>query len=445
MDMSVSNTINQSVNQSIGNSINQVVRDYMQQKNAAIDAPEHWQDPKRYGWLLSPGLPFLAASIVALLPNQSKHRSRLKRGVLSTLCFAGPILIHGVIPALDLLIGEDDANPPDAAMSRLKDDPFYKRIVYAYVPLQYATLFFGAYKYVKSDFSPLAKLGLAISTGAISGVAINTAHELGHKKSGLENWLAKAALATSGYGHFVVEHNYGHHKNVSTPLDPASSQFNESFWQFLPRTVIGSFRSALGIEKARLARRDKAFFSADNEILQAGAISVGLIALLTAAFGKKALPFALIQGVYGFSLLEVVNYIEHYGLLRQKRANGTYERVRPEHSWNSNHVVTNLFLYQLQRHSDHHAHPTREYQLLRHFIDTPQLPSGYASMITLAYFPRLWFGVMNPKVIAHYGGDMSRINHHNPNLKPVREAVGALAGRVAGFGLSGLGKLLARV
>jgi alkane 1-monooxygenase len=123
-----------------------------------------------------------------------------------------------------------------------------------------------------------------------------------------------------------------------------------------------------------------------------------------------ALPFLLVQAFYGASLLEVVNYIEHYGLLRQKDSTGRYERCAPRHSWNSNHLVTNLFLYQLQRHSDHHANPTRRFQALRHFEDSPQLPSGYAGMLVLAYIPPLWFWVMDKRVKAHLNGDLSKAN-----------------------------------
>lgn len=253
-------------------------------------------------------------------------------------------------------------------------------------------------------------LGLAISVGIVNGIAINTAHELGHKKDKLDRWLARISLAPTFYGHFYVEHNRGHHKNVATPEDPASSRFGETFWAFWPRTVLGSLRSAWHLEAERLKRFNKGVWSTDNENLQSWALSVVLFGALLIAFGVVVLPYLLIQAVYGFSLLEVVNYLEHYGLQRRKNPDGRYERCEPEHSWNSNHTVTNLFLYHLQRHSDHHANPTRRYQTLRHFANSPQLPSGYAGMITLAYFPPLWFAVMNKRVVAHYQGDLGRIS-----------------------------------
>jgi alkane 1-monooxygenase len=245
-------------------------------------------------------------------------------------------------------------------------------------------------------------------------VGINTAHELGHKRERVERRLSKVALAQSGYGHFYVEHNRGHHTNVSTPGDPASARFGESFWAFLPRTVVGSLRSAWTLAAGAQRRKGQRVWSLRNDVLNAWALSVVLFGVAIALYGPVVLPYVVVQAVFGFSLLEVVNYIEHYGLLRQRVANGRYERCRPEHSWNSNNIVSNLVLYHLERHSDHHANPTRRYQSLRHFDEAPQLPSGYALMIGLAYFPPLWRRVMDHRVLAHYDGDVTRANIHPP-------------------------------
>jgi alkane 1-monooxygenase len=253
---------------------------------------------------------------------------------------------------------------------------------------------------------------LALTVGTVAGIAINTAHELGHKRDRLERRLSKVALAQTGYGHFYVEHNRGHHARVSTPEDPASARLGESFWAFLPRTVWGSLRSAWSIEAAALRRKGHPVWSPRNDVLNAWALSIVLLGALLVAFGWQVLPLLVIQAVFGFSLLEVVNYIEHYGLLRQRVANGRYERCQPEHSWNSNNVASNLALYHLERHSDHHANPTRRYQALRNFDDAPQLPSGYALMIGLAYLPPVWRRVMDPRVLAHYDGEVDRANLH---------------------------------
>jgi alkane 1-monooxygenase len=259
----------------------------------------------------------------------------------------------------------------------------------------------------------LDKVGLAMTIGTIAGIGINTAHELGHKKESHERWLAKIALAQSFYGHFYIEHNRGHHVRVATPEDPASSRIGETFYAFWPRTVVGSLKSAWRLEKPRFARRGKSHWSIKNDVLNAWLMSVVLWGGLIAAFGIGILPFLVIQAVIGFSLLEVVNYLEHYGMLRQRTGpdgTGRYERVQPSHSWNSNNIATNVLLYHLQRHSDHHANPTRRYQTLRDFEESPVLPTGYAGLIILAIVPPLWFAVMDKRVLAHFDGDITRAN-----------------------------------
>jgi len=363
-----------------------------------------WIDGKRALWLLSPALPVLALIGLGLFQSTG----------FMIFAWSGPLILYGVIPLLDWLIGEDRNNPPESAVAQLEGDLYYRIVVYCYLPSQYAVTIWGAWLAASGEVSAWAMPGLIFTVGTVNGIAINTAHELGHKKDGFERWLAKITLAPVAYGHFFVEHNKGHHKNVATPDDPASSKMGESFWAFLPRTMIGSLRSAWNIEKERLARNGKSVWSLDNDNLQAWAMTVVLFGALGALWGWGALAFLLVQAFYGASLLEVVNYLEHYGLVRQKGKDGRYERCTPAHSWNSNHIVTNLFLYQLQRHSDHHANPTRRFQALRHFDDSPQLPSGYASLILLAYIPPLWFRQMDPLVARHYNGDLGKANLYPP-------------------------------
>ena len=243
----------------------------------------------------------------------------------------------------------------------------------------------------------------------IGGIGINTAHELGHKKESHERWLSKIALAQSFYGHFYIEHNRGHHVRVATPEDPASARLGENFYQFWPRTVAGSLKSAWRLEKRRYARKDKHPFRIGNDVLNSWLMSAALWGALIALLGWGILPFLVIQAIVGFSLLEVVNFMEHYGMLRQKVGSGErqrYERVDPSHSWNSNNIATNVLLYHLQRHSDHHANPTRRYQALRDYQESPVLPTGYAGMIVLAIVPAVWRRVMDPRVLAHFDGDL---------------------------------------
>ena len=269
---------------------------------------------------------------------------------------------------------------------------------------------FACWLWSHGDLSTVDKIGLAFTMAMVSGIAINTAHELGHKRASMERWLSKVALAQSGYGHFFIEHNRGHHVRVATPEDPASARLGESFWAFLPRTLAGSLRSSWELEVERLRRTGSGPWTYKNDILNAWAMTLGLYVVLIAVFGWVVLPYLLIQSFVGASLLEVVNYLEHYGLLRQKREDGRFERTAPEHSWNSNNVASNVLLYHLQRHSDHHANPTRRYQALRHMDDAPQLPTGYAGMIVLALFPPVWRRVMDHRLLEHYDGDVVRAN-----------------------------------
>jgi alkane 1-monooxygenase len=317
----------------------------------------------------------------------------------------------------------DARNPPDDVIKWLEQDRYYRWCTYAYLPVQYAGLVLACWLWSSGKLSTIEDIGLALTVGMVSGIAINTAHELGHKRASLERWLSRVALAQSGYGHFFIEHNRGHHVRVATPEDPASARFGESFYAFLPRTVIGSLRSAWELELVRLRRSGSSPLTLHNDILNAWAMTVVLFSALAIGFGAVVLPYLILQAVIGFSLLEVVNYLEHYGLMRQKREDGRYERTRPEHSWNSNSAASNVLLYHLQRHSDHHANPIRRYQALRHVDDAPQLPTGYAGMIVLAVIPPVWRRVMDHRVLEHYDGRLELANLA-PRLRR-RQAVGA--------------------
>ena len=379
--------------------------------------PAAWTDGKRYAWLLGiivPLGPFWAGLYWYLTGFEG-------------FWFLGPVLVFGFFPLLDVAIGLDPTNPPDSVLKFLEQDRYYRWCTYVFIPIQYAGLIFACWIWSSGEIGLVGSIGLATTMGVVGGIAINTAHELGHKRANSEKWLSRVALAQTGYGHFFIEHNRGHHVKVATPEDPASSRLGESFWAFLPRTVVGSLRSAWGIETARLDRLGQRHFGRHNDILTAWAMTVGLFAALTIAFGPIVLPYLIAQAVIGFSLLEVVNYLEHYGLLRQKKEDGRYERCLPAHSWNSNNVASNVLLYHLQRHSDHHANPTRRYQALRHVDEAPQLPTGYAGMIVLAWFPPLWRRVMDPILLDHYDGDVTRCNIQPRKLGRVLERYGRSA------------------
>ena len=390
----------------------------MELSDVEHDPADTWRDRKRHLWLMGLIVP---TAVLVMLPVVWALNQLGWHGAAQVPFWIGPILVYLVLPLLDRRFGPDGENPPDDVMERLENDPYYRRCTYSFIPFQYLTVVLGAYLFTASDLSWLgfggalgwpAKIGLALSVGMMGGVGINTAHELGHKKDSLERWLSKITLAQTCYGHFFIEHNRGHHVRVATPEDPASARFGETFWEFLPRSVWGSLTSSWRLEAQRLRRLDKSPWHWSNDVLNAWAMSVVLYGVLIAVCGLELIPYVVISAVFGFTLLETVNYLEHYGLLRAKTASGRYERCAPQHSWNSDHIVTNLFLYHLQRHSDHHANPTRRYQTLRSMDAAPNLPSGYASMIGLAYFPPLWRKVMDHRVLAHYDGDITRVNVH---------------------------------
>jgi alkane 1-monooxygenase len=368
-----------------------------------------WRDRKRHLWLIGlvvPSLAFIGYGAWALTG-------------FGGFFWIGPVVILVIVPAIDLFAGLDRSNPPDDVIEALEQDRYYRWITYLFLPIQYLG-FVGAFALMvhgdpfgNGDLATIDKIGLAVSIGCIGGIGINTAHELGHKRESHERWLSKIALAQSFYGHFYIEHNRGHHVRVATPEDPASSRLGENFYQFWPRTVLGSLRSAWRLEKRRYARRDQHPFRLGNDVLNAWLMSAVLWGAMVAWLGVGILPYLVVQAVVGLSLLEVVNYMEHYGMLRQKVGAGErrrYERVDPSHSWNSNNIATNVLLYHLQRHSDHHANPTRRYQALRDFEESPVLPTGYAGMIVLAAVPAVWRRVMDPRVLAHFDGDVSRAN-----------------------------------
>ena len=384
-----------------------------------------WKDQKRYLWLIGlvvPSLAFIA------------YGAWLATG--STVFFwVGPFVILVLVPLIDLVAGLDRTNPPEDLIEALEEDRYYRWVTYLFLPVQYAGFALAMYVIARGDplgtggeIGLVGSIGLAATIGCIGGIGINTAHELGHKREANERWLSKVALAQSFYGHFYIEHNRGHHVRVATPEDPASSRLGESFYAFWPRTVSGSLRSAWAIESKRYARRDQHPFRPGNDVLNAWVMSAVLWGAMVLWLGPVVVPFLLIQAVIGFSLLEVVNYMEHYGMLRRRVGTAErqrYERVDPSHSWNSNNIATNVLLYHLQRHSDHHANPTRRYQTLRDFEESPVLPTGYAGMIVLALVPPLWRRVMDPRVLAHFDGDVTRANIHPPKRAKVLAAYGA--------------------
>jgi alkane 1-monooxygenase len=361
-----------------------------------------YRDKKRYLWMLSVFLPLFPLLGVLLYFYTGSEWTLGIPLLFSYLC----------IPVLDGLFGSDTNNPPEAVVPLLEQDRYYRLLTYATVPLHFVTLIILAWFVTVQDISSWAVLAVAITAGAYSGLGINTAHELGHKKTRLEQNLAKFALAVPAYGHFCVEHNRGHHRHVATPNDPASARMGESIYAFMLREIPGGFRRGWLQEAERLQRKGLNVWSRHNVVLQSYAISVILQGGLVFVFGWIMLPFLAVHNFWAWFQLTSANYIEHYGLLRQKLPSGAFERCQPHHSWNANYVFSNVVLFQLERHSDHHANSSRRYQSLRNFDDIPELPNGYFGMYLLAYIPWLWYWVMDKRVLAlpHIQGDLSLVN-----------------------------------
>ncbi len=324
-----------------------------------------------------------------------------------------PLFLNfGLGPIIDWTLGEDRNNPPDAVVMQLDQDRYYRRLTYATVPLHFVTLVGASWYASTQGLTVWGLIGLAIVAGMTSGLAINTGHELGHKNSKIEKLLAKLVLAVPAYGHFTIDHNLGHHRNVSTPGDPASARMGESIYKFAVREIPGALKEAWTIERDRLQRRERSLWHPNNQILQSYYLTALLNIALIIWLGWVMVPFLLLHHASAYWQLTSANYIEHYGLLREQDENGKYERCEPRHSWNSNHVFSNLVLFHLERHSDHHKNPLRRYQALRHFDDAPQLPNGYFGVYLMAYVPVLWFRVMDKRLLAlaHIKGDLDKVN-----------------------------------
>ena len=360
-----------------------------------------WRDTKRWLWFISIVPPLLPVLCYAAYyqTNQSVY------WVWGLILFS-----YVLIPVLDVLLGEDSNNPPEAVVNQLADDPYYTRLLYLAVAAYFLSFAVSIAFFANAPLPFWAQLLVAINAGMVSGTSLTVGYELGHKSGRWEQIAARLINGLSWYGHFTREHNSGHHVQVATPEDSASARFNESLYAFMTREIPHGIRRGLRIERERLTKRGLPFWHWKNEILQCYAVSVLIAVICLATIGWITIPFLLVHNYFSWMQLTLANYVEHYGLKRQVRPDGKYEPCEPRHSWNTNHIFSNLLLFHLQRHSDHHANPMRPYQALRDFSELPRLPSGYPGCFVLASIPPLWFRVMNPKVLAWAGGDMAKVN-----------------------------------
>lgn len=322
-----------------------------------------------------------------------------------------PVLyIYIITPIIDKIMGVDDYNTPEAVVPAMMKDNYYRFQVHSHIPIFFIN--FAAYVWFvgTQDLPAWAVIALIIGMGSASGGILAITHELGHKSNKWDRRHAKIGNMLLGYGHFNIEHNRGHHVWVSTPEDPASSRMGESIYRFAMRELPGTIRRGLHHEKRRLAAQGRGFWTIHNDVLQVYAVTLSLIIATAFIFGPNILWYVIPHHMIGWYALTQANYVEHYGLMRQKKPNGKYEKTQPRHSWNTNHLWSNMALFHLQRHSDHHAFPLRPYQVLRNFDDLPSLPSGYGGCFAMAAIPPLWYKVMNPKVMEWADGDITKVN-----------------------------------
>lgn len=313
-----------------------------------------------------------------------------------------PFLTWYLFSIIDAFVGLNEANlDPETDDSQLK---WYHWITLIWAPIQLLTLF-GVLWYVTQNghLSGWEMVGLFFSMGVITGtIGINYSHELMHQKPRHERWMADILLAMVLYSHFRSEHLLVHHRYVGTPKDTVTARYNEGFHTFFPRVVRQSFWSAMAAEKALLSRANLGFWSLKNPFLRYFALQGFFLILAFSLGGFLGLALFALQAFVAIWQLELVNYVEHYGLTRKHLGDGKYEHVQPRHSWNAAHKASNWLLINLQRHSDHHFKPDRKFPLLQTYgtDDAPQLPRGYPVMTVLASIPPLWRRVMNPRVRA---------------------------------------------
>ncbi len=315
------------------------------------------------------------------------------------LCFAGVIYTFGLIPILETILRPNPVNHNEESEPVLLVNRLYDWLLYVMVPVQYGLLGLFLYQTTWGSCSVFQLLGMTGSMGMCCGsLGINVAHELGHRTSRFERLLSRLLLLTSLYMHFTIEHNRGHHKWVATPKDPATARRDESLYRFWRRCIPGVFASAWNLSCIETKNRGRSVWGPSNEILRFVVIEIVFVATIGAVIGPVAMLCFLGAALTGILQLECVNYIEHYGLRRNETSPGKFERVQPWHSWNSDHVLGRIMLFELTRHADHHYSASRKYQILRHMPDGPQLPVGYPAAMLISLIPSLWFRMMHSRL-----------------------------------------------
>lgn len=345
-------------------------------------------------------LGFLSVFVVpALMPIAAWLGART--GHADAMAWFPLFFLFVLVPTADYAMGHDPRNPtPDEAIA-LERDRWFAAMTLLALPAQWAVMIWSGAHFAQAGFGLGGTVGWLLSQGIVGGVlAINVAHELIHKDTRFERAAGGLLLTSVGYHGFKIEHVRGHHVHVSTPEDASSARFGQSLWHFLPRALWRNTANAWKLEAKRLAALGLRPLSLRNELIGWTALWLAMAAAFALWLGPIGLAYFLAQGFFAACSLEIINYIEHYGLERKRTADGRYERTTHLHSWNSDYLLSNWLLFHLQRHSDHHETPRRRYQALLHHADSPQLPGGYAAMFLLALCPPLWFRMVDPRVEA---------------------------------------------
>jgi alkane 1-monooxygenase len=304
-----------------------------------------------------------------------------------------------VLPFLELFLPVDEKNYTEVEVSNRLKNVLFDVLLYLNVPIVFGSIVFTLYKITHVTLELYEIIGMTISLGIILGAnGINVAHELGHRANLLERILGKILLIPSHYTHFFIEHNHGHHLHVSTPEDPSTAKYNQNLYAFWYQTVTGTYTKAWQIQKKLNQVENRSWYSVKSDMFWFTIIQISYLILIYCFFGNIGFIVALLAGIVGFLLLETINYIEHYGLKRNLLASGRFERVSEKHSWNSNHILGRIMLYELTRHSDHHYKSQKKYQILEYHDVSPQMPYGYPTSMVLSFFPPLWFAVMNKRI-----------------------------------------------
>ena len=314
-------------------------------------------------------------------------------------CYGALLFAFVFIPTLELILPINQDNYNETEVDERKKSKFFDFLLYLNVPIVFGALLFSLFKITNENLSQFEIIGMTLSLGIILGAnGINVAHELGHRNTLFEKILAKMLLIPSHYTHFFIEHNHGHHLHVSTPNDPSTAKFNQNLYTFWWQTVSGTYLKAWEIQLNLNKIENRKIYAIKSDMFWFTLIQILYLTLLFSFFGLNGFLFALFSGIIGFLLLETINYIEHYGLMRNLLPSGRYERVTEKHSWNSNHVLGRIILYELTRHSDHHFKSQKKYQILEYHDFSPQMPFGYPTSMVISFFPPLWFLVMNKRI-----------------------------------------------